>query len=192
MQTIDTVHSTEQLALDLVATEAMGAVRALDPGSLAEAADLIEGARRVFVLGQGRSGIALRGLAMRLMHLGLTAHVVGDTTAPSIGAGDVLVVASGSGTTGSVVRAAVAAAGHGAVVVAMTTAADSPVGRMAACTVIVEAAAKTDHGGTASAQYAGSLFEQTVMLAGDAVFHALWQRSGAAAEELWTRHANLE
>ncbi|RZU63284.1 6-phospho-3-hexuloisomerase [Zhihengliuella halotolerans] len=182
----------EQDGLELVASEVTAAVRSVDPAAIAAAADQIEGANRVFVFGQGRSGIALRGLAMRLMHLGHSAHVVGDATAPAIGTGDVLVLASGSGTTGSVVRAATAAAEAGAVVVAMTATADSPVGRAAARTITVAAAVKTDHGGTASAQYAGSLFEQAVMLVGDAVFHALWQRSGAAAEELWTRHANLE
>jgi len=30
------------------------------------------------------------------------------------------------------------------------------------------------------------------VLLGDAVFHALWKRSGADADELWPRHANLE
>ncbi|GHD10811.1 6-phospho-3-hexuloisomerase [Zhihengliuella salsuginis] len=189
---MQTVGTAEQAGLDLVLSEVVGAVRSVDPESVAAAADLIEGGRRVFLFGQGRSGIALRSLAMRLMHLGLAVHVVGDATAPAIGAGDVLVVASGSGTTGSVVRAASVAAGQGADVVAITTAADSPVGRAAARAIVVEAAAKTDHGGTVSAQYSGSLFEQAVMLLGDAVFHTLWQRSGSAAEELWTRHANIE
>ena len=34
-------------------------------------------ADRVFVAGMGRSGFVMRGLAMRLRHLGLDAHVVG-------------------------------------------------------------------------------------------------------------------
>ena len=45
---------------------------------------------------------------------------------------------------------------------------------------------------TVSAQYAGGLFELSVALVGDAVFHALWQASGLSADELWPRHANLE
>ena len=54
------------------------------------------------------------------------------------------------------------------------------------------AATKTDRSGTASAQYAGGLFEQAVALVGDAVFHALWARGGQSADDLWPRHANLE
>ena len=42
--------------------------------------------------------------AMRLMHLGLTVHVVGETTAPAIRSNDLLLAASGSGTTAGVER----------------------------------------------------------------------------------------
>jgi len=170
-------------------------------GSLAEQADLtslddaarhLSGAKRVFVLGAGRSGIALNMTAMRLMHLGLSVHVVGEITAPAITAGDVLLTASGSGTTSAIVRAAETAAGLGANVVAITTAADSPLAKLASVVVVLPAATKQDHSGAASQQYAGGLFEQAVGLVGDAIFHSLWKASGATAEQLWTRHSNLE
>lgn len=163
-----------------------------DPGALARFADLISTAPRIFVLGAGRSGLALRMTAMRLMHLGLTVHVVGEVTTPAIGAGDVLLTASGSGTTGGIVRAAETAVSVGALVATITTAADSPLAQLSTATVIIPAAAKLDRSGSASAQYAGSLFEQCVVLVGDAVFDALWQRSGISADELWPRHANIE
>ncbi len=162
------------------------------PGDLDRALDLIADADRVFVLGAGRSGLALRMTAMRLMHLGHDVHVVGETTTPAIRAGDVLLAASGSGTTGAIVRAAEIAATAGARLIVLTTAADSSLGRAADALVVVPAAAKLDRSGAASAQYAGSLFEQTVALVGDAIFDALWHRSGLSADELWPRHANLE
>lgn len=149
-------------------------------------------APRVFVHGTGRSGLALRATAMRLMHLGLTVHVVGETTTPAIGEGDVLLTASGSGTTGGVVRAAETARSSGARVLALTTDGSSPLADLAETTVVVPAAGKEDRSGTASAQYAGSLFEQAVLLVGDALFDALWRRSGVDADDLWPRHANLE
>lgn len=149
-------------------------------------------AERVFVHGAGRSGLALRMVAMRLMHLGLDVHVVGETTAPAIRPGDLLLTASGSGTTGGVVRAAQTAVSVGARVAAITTAAASPLADLAQAVIVVPAAEKLDRSGVASAQYAGSLFEQSVVLLGDALFHALWQRSGATADEIWPRHANLE
>jgi 6-phospho-3-hexuloisomerase len=155
-------------------------------------AERLQGADRVFVLGAGRSGLALRMTAMRLMHLGLTVHVVGDVTTPAITAADALLVASGSGSTAGIVRAAETARSVHATVLAVTTAPDSTLAGLADVSLIVPAAQKQDHGGTLSAQYSGALFEQAVVLVGDALFHALWQASGATADELWPRHANLE
>jgi 6-phospho-3-hexuloisomerase len=160
--------------------------------SLAVVVDLVAAAPRVFVLGAGRSGLALRMTAMRLMHLGLEVHVVGEVTTPAITEHDLLVTASGSGTTVGILRAARTAINVGAQVAAITTAADSPLAQLATATIVVPAAAKLDRSETASTQYSGSLFEQVVVLLGDALFDALWQRSGSTADELWPRHANLE
>jgi 6-phospho-3-hexuloisomerase len=182
-------------ALELVRAEVDQAIRAVvetSPEGLEAVADLVSGAERVFVHGAGRSGLALRMTAMRLMHLGLTVHVVGDVTTPAIREGDVLLTASGSGTTGGIVRAAEAATEAGARVAAVTTASSSPLAELATAVVIVPAAEKLDRSGDASAQYAGGLFEQVVVLIGDALFHALWKRSGIDADDLWPRHANLE
>lgn len=160
--------------------------------SLDAVAARLGAADRVFVLGAGRSGLALRMTAMRLMHLGLVVHVVGDVTTPAITAGDALLAASGSGSTAGIVRAAETAHAAGASVLVLTTAAESPLADLADVTVVLPAAQKQDHRGTLSAQYSGALFEQSVLVVGDAVFHTLWQASGATAEELWPRHANLE
>ncbi|WP_105567388.1 6-phospho-3-hexuloisomerase [Microbacterium halophytorum] len=183
-------------SLGLVADELSGAidrVAAEDPTALDRVADLVAESPRVFVLGAGRSGLALRMTAMRLMHLGLTVHVVGEATTPAIAAGDLLLTASGSGTTAGIVRAASTAVEAGARVAAITTDGSSPLGRLAnGAGVVVPAADKLDRSGRASAQYAGSLFEQAVVVIGDALFHALWSRSDQDADALWPRHANLE
>ncbi|MDQ0743678.1 6-phospho-3-hexuloisomerase [Clavibacter sp. B3I6] len=183
-------------ALTLISDENARVARALTSPDLAarldEAARVIRDGRRVFALGAGRSGLALRMTAMRFMHLGLDAHVVGEATSPAIEEGDVLLVASGSGTTAGIVAAAETAHGVGARIVALTTADGSPLADLADVTVLIPAAAKQDRGGQVSHQYAGGLFELSVALVGDAVFHALWQASGLSADELWPRHANLE
>ncbi|MBK1787463.1 6-phospho-3-hexuloisomerase [Prauserella cavernicola] len=149
-------------------------------------------APKVFTIGTGRSGLALQMAAMRFMHLGLPTHVVGETTAPAIGSRDVLVAASGSGSTARVVRAAQTARDQGADVIALTTAADSALAKIATEVLIVPAADKQDFDGNASVQYAGSLFEQSVLLITDALFHTLWKTGGTKARELWRLHANLE
>jgi 6-phospho-3-hexuloisomerase len=153
---------------------------------------LIQQAERVFVVGAGRTGLALKAAAMRLMHLGLTVFVVGETTTPAIQAGDLLLAGSGSGTTSTIVKAAEKAKAAGAQVVAISTTPDSPLAALATRVVVLPAAQKQDHGGTRSQQYAGSLFEQAVLLLTDAIFQMLWALDGTPAEELWQRHANLE
>lgn len=152
----------------------------------------IQHAKRVFITAAGRSGFAMQSAAMRLMHLGLTVYYVGDTTSPAIGTGDLLIAASGSGTTGSIVKAVEKSIGAGANVVGITTNAESALAKLCNHLVLVPAAEKEDHSKKVSTQYAGSLFEQFLLLLSDAVFQSLWKLSGQPAEELWKRHANLE
>lgn len=188
-----TSDDTFSEALLLASGELNAVVRAIaDEAGSGDVLTEIESAKRVFLLGAGRSGLALRMTAMRFMHMGLTAHVVGDTTTPAIARGDLLIAASGSGTTAGIVRSAATARDVGARIVALSTTVSSPLADLADRVLVIPAAAKLDRSGTASAQYAGSLFEQAVVLVGDALFHALWKRSGSSADELWPRHANLE
>jgi len=168
------------------------ALAALNPLSLEQAVHELQSATSIFVLGAGRSGLALRMTAMRLMHLGLTVHIVGEVTTPAIGRGDVLLVASGSGTSQAIVRSAQTANDVDAVVITLTTATNSPLADISSIVVEVPAAEKQDRAATKSVQYAGSLFEQAVVTIGDAFFHSLWLRSGQSADDLWPRHANLE
>jgi 6-phospho-3-hexuloisomerase len=130
--------------------------------------------------------------AMRLMHLGLVVHVAGEVTTPAIGPGDLLLVASGSGTTAGPVHAAEVAVKAGAQVLALTASPGSNLATLAQGVVVIPAAAKQNRRGAISEQYAGALFEQSTLLIMDAMFQAMWRESGASAEELWKRHANLE
>ncbi|ALU73473.1 3-hexulose-6-phosphate isomerase (plasmid) [Rhodococcus erythropolis R138] len=156
-----------------------------------EAGSLIRSARAVFAIGGGRSGLAIQMAAMRLMHLGLRVHVAGEVTAPALGSGDVLIAVSGSGTSDVVVRAADTANKVGASVLAVTTAPESPLAQRARAVLVLPAAHKQDHSAEITLQYAGSLFEQSVLLAFDALFQALWSSADQSAERLWERHANI-
>jgi 6-phospho-3-hexuloisomerase len=178
--------------LSLVRNEIAEAAAGIDEQQLAVLASQILQADRVFVAGAGRSGLVLKMAAMRLMHLGLTVHVAGETTTPAIRSGDLLLVASGSGTTPGAVRSAETAAAAGARIAVVTTDAQSPLAETADAVVIIPAARKTDHGSAVSRQYSGSLFEQVLLFALEAVFQTLWESADRPAEELWLRHANLE
>lgn len=183
---------TYSLHQTLILTELEATLAQVSEAEIDHAQKMILASRRVFVTGAGRSGLALKMAAMRLMHLGLTVYVAGEVTTPAIGEGDLLLVASGSGTTAGAVHAAEVALKAGAAVLALTTAPASKLGALAQGLVVIPAATKQDHGGTKSAQYAGALFEQSVLLVTDAMFQGMWQERGETAEELWRRHANLE
>ncbi|MGO4856724.1 6-phospho-3-hexuloisomerase [Arthrobacter sp. 2MCAF14] len=185
------------MSLALVGSEIAETAAEVDLGQLSRLATEVQAAGnsaagRIFVAGAGRSGLVLRMAAMRLMHLGFDVHIAGDTTTPAIRSGDLLLLASGSGTTSGVVRAAETASKAGARIAVYTTNATSPLAEVADVVVIIPAAQKTDHGSTLSRQYSGSLFEQVLFLVSEAVFQALWDNDATPAEELWLRHANLE
>jgi 6-phospho-3-hexuloisomerase len=176
----------------LILTELERTLAAISEAEIDAAQRTILTANRLFVTGAGRSGLALKMAAMRLMHLGLVVHVVGEVTAPAIGPDDLLLVASGSGTTAGAVHAAEVALKAGAQVLVLTTAPASKLAGLAQQVIVIPAAAKQDHGGMKSEQYAGALFEQSVLLVMDAMFQGMWHQRGESAEQLWKRHANLE
>jgi 6-phospho-3-hexuloisomerase len=152
----------------------------------------IKAAKRIFVMAAGRSGLALKMAAMRFMHLGYTVFIVGETNTPAILEGDLLLLASGSGTTASVYSSAKKAKNQKAKVIAITAAADSILAEVADHIIFIKAATKTDFGVSVSKQYAGSLFEQFTLFILEGVFMTLWQESGLTKEDLWPKHANLE
>lgn len=176
----------------LVQDEMSAALLKVDPAEVEALVTELRLADRIFVTGAGRSGLVVKMAAMRLMHLGLTVHVVGEITAPAIRAGDLLLAASGSGTTAGVVKAAETALAQGARVAVYTTDPASPLATAASAVVRIPAARKTDHGSVLSRQYSGSLFEQVLFTTTEAVFQSLWDEDSTPAEDLWLRHANLE
>ncbi|KAA6436811.1 6-phospho-3-hexuloisomerase [Dyadobacter flavalbus] len=187
------LHSTDiQGNLKQILAENYALSEALDYQDFGALIKGIQQAKSIFLHAAGRSGYSMRSVAMRLMHLGFKVYFVGDTTTPAIQSKDLLWVASGSGTTGSIVRAAEKAKSVGANVIAMTTNPASTLAGISDTHILLPAAEKEDHAGNKSKQYAGSLFEQALLLIGDAIFMELWKVGGCPAETLWKRHANME
>ena len=178
--------------LEMILMENTWLLKQIDFNEVAALAKSIKTANSIFIIAAGRSGFAMRSAAMRLMHLGLNAHFVGETTTPAIKQGDLLIAASGSGTTSSIVKAAEKAKSVGARVVALSTQSQSLLANVADQLILIPAAEKEDHEGSRSRQYAGSLFEQFLLLLTDAIFQSLWKLHDTPNAELWTRHANLE
>jgi 6-phospho-3-hexuloisomerase len=150
--------------------------------------------RRVFVAGAGRSGLMMRGFGMRLMHLRFDASVVGETTTPAITAEDMLLIGSGSGATAGMVSHAEAARRIGATLGLITIREDSPVGRLADIVLVIPAPTpkNTRDIGNHSAQPLGSLFEQGLLITLDALVMVLMEKTGRTADDMFSRHANME
>lgn len=68
----------------VVRSELERTVDGIDLCKLGDIGTAILRAHRVFVFGTGRSGLVLKMVAMRLMHLGLPVQVVGETTTTAI------------------------------------------------------------------------------------------------------------
>lgn len=157
-------------------------------------ADSILKAKRVFVAGAGRSGFVARAFSNRLMHMGLTVYFVGEPTTPAIKEGDLLIIGSGSGETGSLVVMAQKAHKLGASVITVTIHPDASIGKLCdACIVIPGTTPKSVLADTMkSVQPLGNAFEQMTWLVYDAVIMILMRKTGRTEEEMFSLHANLE
>ena len=181
--------------IETVCDEVQQCLGAISSPSLDEATSEISKARRVFLIGAGRSGLCIRGCAMRLMHMGKTVHVVGDVTTPAIGEGDLLIVGSGSGTTASLVTAAQKAKQLGARILLITINPASLIGRLADAVVRVPAPSPKAVEAEAtirSVQPMGSLFEQCLFLVLDVLVMLQMHEHSVSSEDMFVRHANLE
>lgn len=141
-------------------------------------------ARRWFFSGQGRSGLAAQMAAMRFMHIGRNVHFVGEVTAPSIRAGDGLLVLSGSGETPVSVGFARQARAEGAMVATLT---HKPQARLAGLADVVLPVPVER-----SCQFGGSLFEQSCLILLDSIILEMARALPGAHETMQHRHANLQ
>lgn len=164
----------------------------------------IRGARRVFVMGAGRSGLVAKAFAMRLMHLGLQSFVVGETITPSFGPEDCMVIFSGSGRTRTVADIATTAKEIGGTLCVVTA---NPGGGVATIAdVVVEIESNRDPADDESCEFdrrqmtgehksfapLGTLFETTSMVFADAVISRLMELGHVDEGEMKTRHTTLE
>jgi len=159
--------------------------------------------KRVFVMGAGRSGLVVKGFAMRLMHLGFNVYVVGETVTPAVETDDLLIVISGSGETKSINEMSVLAKAKGTRLASVTSNKDSTLGTISDTTVIVKGRTKISGSGMdfmerqvigAHISFAplGTMFEISTMVFLDGVIAALMEVTKKSEEDLKKKHATLE
>lgn len=179
--------------LEAAAGELAAVARALDAAAIEAAAAAIAGAGRIALYGCGREGLMMRALAMRLHHLGLAVGVVGEMTAPRLGAGDLLALSDGPGRLATVAALAGKAQAAGAAVLLFTAEPAVPIAADAEHVVVIPARTMArDLDGPASILPMGSLYEGALFLVGEALVLALALRLGIDAAAMRARHTNLE
>jgi len=150
-------------------------------------------ARRIALYGVGREGLMMKSLAMRLFHLGLKAHVIGDMTTPPISDGDLLIVSAGPGSFSTVDALIDVARASGAQTLCVTATPNGPAPQSA--DHIIHLSAQTmanDQSGATSVLPMGSLYEAVQFLFFEIVVLQLRDQMGLSADAMRANHTNLE
>lgn len=175
----------------------------LDEDVVNQFEDIIMQSKNIFVTGAGRSGLAAKAFAMRLMHLGLSAYVVGETISPAIHDDDCIIAISGSGETNTIVSAAQIAKNRGSKVLAVTSYPESSLGQLADGYILVKGRTQQEdddenymkrqiHGNYTSLTPLGTAFELTTLVFLDAIVSELMEKMHQTESDLKSRHTVLE
>jgi 6-phospho-3-hexuloisomerase len=149
--------------------------------------------KKIFVAGAGRSGFMAKSFAMRMMHIGLDAYVIGETVTPNFEEEDILIIGSGSGETKSLVSIAEKAKNIGGTIAAVTIFPESTIGKLADVKIKLPGSPKDQsEGDFKSIQPMGSLFEQTLLMFYDAIILSFMDKKGLDTNTMYGKHANLE
>lgn len=166
----------------------------IDTVEIASFLEQIKQAKHIFLAGAGRSGIAIRAFANRLMHLGFSVSIVGEISSPHSKEGDLLIICSGSGETGSLKSLAEKAQSSGVKIALVTMKKESTIGKLAAAVLVLPGITKDENAriGNQFAQPMGSAFEQLAFLTFDSLVLNLMDGSGETSETMFARHADFE
>jgi 6-phospho-3-hexuloisomerase len=165
----------------------------IDPAQVDALVEFLTRADRVVLYGVGREGLMMKALSMRLFHLGLDAHVVGDMTTPPVGKGDVLVVSAGPGYFSTVAALMGVARNAGAKTICFTAQPDGKVTQSADLAVVLPAQTMADDtSGATSFLPMGSLFEGVQYLFFEYLVLLLRDHLGVTPGQMRQNHTNLE
>lgn len=185
----DTLRTEARRAADEIA-EVLARVDAVQ---LEAALAGIAGARALALYGVGREGLQVRGLAMRLYHLGLRASVVGEMNCPPLGSGDLLIVSAGPGVFSTVAALMATARDAGARTLVVTAQPDGACAAMADQVLVVPAQTMADdQAAPSSILPMGSLYEGALYLLFELLVLRLRERLGVTPAAMRARHTNLE
>eukprot|EP00250_Pteridium_aquilinum_P004332 c14551_g1_i1 orf=113-691(+) len=159
--------------------------------------EIAEATRReaqVMLYGVGREGLMMKGLAMRLFHLGLRVSCVFDMTTPPITSEDLLLLSAGPGTFSTVEALASVARLAGARVLLLTAQPSGPASHLAHVIAHVPAQTMATDDTTASSSLLpmGSLYEGALFVLFEIVVLKLRDALRVTPDDMRARHTNLE
>ena len=190
-------------SIDAILNNIETAEEYLNEEDIADFIDILTKSKNIFVIGAGRSGLAGRAFAMRLMHLGLSSYVVGETISPAIYDDDCILAISGSGETNTCVNAAKISKSRGAKVLVLTSNLDSSLAKLADSVIYVHGRTKQEiddedylkrqiKGNYTSLTPLGTAFELTSLIFLDGLVCELMNELGETESDLKSRHTVLE
>ncbi|MGA8542399.1 MAG: SIS domain-containing protein [Thermoplasmata archaeon] len=158
----------------------------LNPATVASVVALLARAPATFVYGAGRSGILGRAFAMRLVQIGLTAYVIGESVTPIVRRGDVVFILSGRGESQSSIQTANIVRREGAELIVVTGRAASKLAHIATALLPLDFPEDPERPKFAPL---GTLFESASLRLTDALIAELMQARGETEESMRRRHA---
>ncbi|KAJ8771427.1 hypothetical protein K2173_026604 [Erythroxylum novogranatense] len=149
---------------------------------------------RIFLYGVGREGLMLKGLCMRLAHLGLSAHFVFDMTTPPISSKDLLIASAGPGGFSTVDAICSVAKSAGAQVLLLTSQPEtgSCVEHASVTCYVPAQTMADDEGKSRPLMPMGSVYEGALFVLFEMVVYKLGEVLGQSPEAIRSRHTNLE
>lgn len=175
----------QQLVIDKISS----ILEATDDSYDVKLVQLLDNAKRIFIAGAGRSKLVGNFFAMRLVHSGYDVSVVGEIVTPSIKAGDLLVIISGSGETEQLIAFTKSAQKVGAKIVLISAKASSTIGDMAEAVFQI---GNAEQYGKVHGMPMGTVFELSTLLFLEATISHVIHEKGIPEEIMRSRHANLE
>ncbi len=179
---------------DAVLGDLAGVFARIDDANVDAAIAELARAKRIAFYGCGREGLQMRGLCMRLYHMGLQVAMVGDMTTFPAGPGDLLFASAGPGTLSTASALLGVAKADGARTMLITAQPQGATSRLADRLLILPAQTMADDQGPAVASVLpmGSVFEGAMFVLFEVMILRLRDRLGATPEAMRARHTNLE
>lgn len=176
---------------ELILNKISSVLQATEDSLVDNIVSAIEQAKRIFITGAGRSGLVSRFFAMRLMHSGYKVYMVGEVVTPSIQAGDLFIVVSGSGGTETLLPLVKKAKAMGAKIAVVSMKSKSPMADIADVVCAIGSGDEASFG-IVHGMPMGTVFELSTLVFLEAIISHIIHDKGLTEEGMRALHANLE